>query len=170
VQQETTFAELFAATNRSAVHLEMRDQYTPDDPSFVAWLNGKPMDIVAYEREWFDLVRSTVARGVRIRRARLVSEPLADFTRFEYECAGPLNVTAGEEVRWLPRRLALGLAVPANDFWLFDSRLVRFGYFSGRGDYLGCELVEEPDVVELCAGAFESVWNRAVPHREYKPE
>lgn len=35
---ETTFAELFAATRESAVHLEMRDGYMLDDPSFLAWL------------------------------------------------------------------------------------------------------------------------------------
>lgn len=30
------------------------------------------------------------------------------------------NVKAGEEVRWLPRRQASDLALPGNDFWLFD--------------------------------------------------
>jgi hypothetical protein len=37
------FSELIAATTTSAVHLEMRDAYTPDDPQFLDWLAGKPI-------------------------------------------------------------------------------------------------------------------------------
>jgi hypothetical protein len=32
------FSELIKSTTTSAVHLEMRDQYTPDDPVFLNWL------------------------------------------------------------------------------------------------------------------------------------
>ena len=35
------FSELIAATATSAVHLEMRDTYTPDDQRFLAWLAGQ---------------------------------------------------------------------------------------------------------------------------------
>jgi hypothetical protein len=58
-------------------------------------------------------VREHTARGVSFRRAGVVSEPLADFTRFEYESAS-FNVAAG-------------------------------------------------------VSAFERVWQRAVPHDEYRP-
>ncbi|QFG21396.1 DUF6879 family protein [Actinomadura sp. WMMB 499] len=64
----------------------------------------------------------------------------------------------------------MGIVVPANDFWAFDNELVRFGHFSGRGDYLGADLVESSDIVNLCADAFEAVWDRATPHEEYRPE
>ena len=82
-----------------------------------------------------------VARGVRFRRARIVSEPVADFIRFEYEATAGLNVAAGEEVRWLPRRRASDLCLPGNDFWVFDGRLVRFHHFSGDGDIVEDEMV-----------------------------
>jgi hypothetical protein len=165
------FAALFATVERTAVHLELRDAYTPDDPLFISWLAGKvtPEDIADHESEWGDLVRVTVARGVVMRRARVVSEPLAPFTRFEYDGAGPLNEAAGERVRWLPRRQASDLCLPGNDFWVLDDRLVRFGYFSGVGDYLGAELVDDPAIVKHCAMAFESVWARAIDHEEYRP-
>ena len=68
-----------------------------------------------------------------------------------------LNVAAGEEVRWLPRRRARGLSVPVNDYWVFDDRLVRFGYFGGDGTYLDDELTDDPDAVHTCAEAFERV-------------
>ena len=76
------------------------------------------------------LVRTRAARGVQFRRARVVSEPIAPFIRFEYEITATVNIAAGEQVRWLPRRRASDLCLPGNDFWVFDDRLVRFGYFA----------------------------------------
>ena len=161
------FSELIAATRRSAAHLETRDGYTPDDPAFAGWRAGKPAAAPA-GAAWYDLVREHTARGVEFRRARIVSEPLADYIRFEYESTA-FNVAAGELVRWLPRHTAPGLLVPLADFWLFDDRLVRFGFFAGDGTFLRHDLCEEPEVVRSCAEAFEQVWRRAVPHDQYRP-
>lgn len=162
------FSELIAATMNSAIHLEMRDTYTPDDQRFVNWLAGKPLPEPA-NPAWTELVHTHSARGVRFRRARVVSEPLADFIRFEYALTAGVNIAAGEQVRWLPRHRASDLCLPGNDFWVFDHRLVRFGYFAGNGDFLGHELEDRPSVVRMCAAAFESVWERAIPHADYRP-
>lgn len=75
----------------------------------------------------------------------------------------------GEQVRWLPRRHASDLCLPGNDFWVFDDRLVRFGHFAGDGEFLEHELADDPAVVRLCATAFEAVWERAIPHANYRP-
>lgn len=56
-------------------------------------------------------MRPHVARGVRFRRVRVVSEPLAPFTRFEHFIAAGTNLATGEEVRWLPRQLAPDLCL-----------------------------------------------------------
>jgi hypothetical protein len=37
------------------------------------------------------------------------------------------------------------------------------------GDFLGDELTDDPAIARACAGAFEAVWERAVPHDEYRP-
>jgi len=169
VASETTFAELFAATRESAVHLEMRDGYMLDDPSFVAWLeDGRVVDDPE-SQEWRALVRETVGRGVSIRRARIVSEPLSDYIRFEHALTAGHNIAAGEEVRWLPRRLTTSLALPGNDFWLFDGKTLLVNHFSGEGESFGMELDPDPSAVKLCAEAFEAVWSRAVPHEDYTP-
>ncbi|MQA83022.1 MAG: hypothetical protein GEV10_31990 [Streptosporangiales bacterium] len=165
------FAELLAACSRSAVHLEMRDTYTPDDPVFQRWLAGEQIDWLAGEDEqrWHELVRETVAHGVVMRRARIISEPITDHIRHEYEATDALNVAAGELVRWLPRDRASDLALPGNDCWILDDRQVRFGHFAGDGRHLRDELTEEPAVVKLCSSAFEAVWERAIPHEDYHP-
>jgi hypothetical protein len=161
------FSELIATTTRSAVHLELRDTYTPDDRRFIDWLAGKPAPVPA-SPEWSELVRANRARGVAFRRARIVSEPLSDYIRFEHVITES-NIAAGEQVRWLPRKLARGLSVPVNDFWVFDDRLVRFGYFAGDGTYLDDELTDDPKIVRMCAEAFEAVWELAIPHADYRP-
>jgi hypothetical protein len=161
------FGELIAATTRSAVHLELRDTYTPDDRRFIDWLAGKPVPVPA-SPDWSELVCASTARGVSFRRARIVSEPLSDYIRFEHAITAS-NIAAGEQVRWLSRKLARGLSVPVNDFWVFDDRLVRFGYFAGDGTYLDDELTDDPAIVSTCAVAFEAVWDMAIPHADYRP-
>ncbi|GAA2832082.1 hypothetical protein GCM10010441_65860 [Kitasatospora paracochleata] len=161
--------ELLRNTRRSALHLEMRDGYMQDDPAFMEWKAGHrldPNDRQSWWRPWLDVIAEATGRGVEVRRARIVSEPVSDYIRYEYDVTFP-NVAAGEQVRWLPRRNASTIALPGNDFWLFDGRIVRWGHFSGDGDSLGGELTEDPVAVKLCAEAFEAVWDRAVPHDQY---
>jgi hypothetical protein len=80
----------------------------------------------------------------------------------------PGEMLLEEFLKPLPRAKASDLALPGNDFWLFDGTSVLFNYFSGDGAPAGTELQDEPAVVKLCASAFEAVWERAVPHGEYR--
>jgi hypothetical protein len=149
--------------------MEMRDMYTPDDEVYLRWKAGEEVDIRKEFQDWYDLMVSTISRGVSVRRLRVMSEPITDFLRHEYESTADLNLAAGEDVRWLPRRQASDLAFPGNDFWVFDDEVVRFGYFAGDGTYLGMEIVKDPAVVQLCSGSFETAWERSIEHRNYRP-
>ncbi|MFD8969627.1 DUF6879 family protein [Streptomyces sp. NPDC059568] len=164
------FSELIRDCHHSAVHLELRDSYgvAAEADDFTEWQAAGRItpESVERRRPWLDLVREAVGRGVVMRRARVVSVPVSEYIRYEH--AGTyLNVEAGELVRWLPRRDAATLALPGADFWLFDDRLIRFGHFSGDGASAGHELNSDPDVIKLCASAFESVWERATTHEEF---
>lgn len=88
--------------------------------------------------------------------------------RFEYEATPAANLAAGERVRWLCRRNASNLALPGNDFWLIDDRVL-FNLFSGDGRWIDVELAADPDVVEFCASAFDAVWERGRDHNDYQP-
>ncbi|MER5866185.1 DUF6879 family protein [Kitasatospora sp. NPDC002040] len=165
------FSELLAGARHSAVHLEMRDSYWVEKEKgpFAEWQAGVRLDRddrATWWRPWLDLIADSVARGVEIRRARIVSEPVTEYIRFEHSGTFT-NIAAGEQVRWLPRRLASDLALPGNDFWLFDGRLVRFNHFTGDGTSAGPEIRDEPAVAKLCQDAFEAVWERAIPHQQY---
>ncbi|WP_413799739.1 DUF6879 family protein [Streptomyces iranensis] len=168
----TTFAELMAGCTRSAVHLEMRDVYSVDSErqQFEAWRQGfrhDPEDRESWWRPWLDLIQDTVARGVVVRRARIVSEPVSEYIRFEHSGTFT-NIAAGEQVRWLPRRRASDIALPGNDFWLFDSCIIRWNHFTGDGGSAGQDPSDDPAAAKLCATAFDEVWARAVPHEQYE--
>ena len=163
-----SFEQLLLACERSAVHLEMRDVYTPADPWFRAWQSGDRAEFERrLQRPWLDLVHQVTRRGVELRRIRVISEPVSQYIAFEHATTGS-NVEAGEQVRWLARRAAGGLLLPANDCWVFDERLVRFAFFDGNGQFLGTELCDDPTVAQQCTAAFEEAWGRAVSHGEYE--
>ncbi|MFJ2176353.1 DUF6879 family protein [Streptomyces sp. NPDC087851] len=164
-----TFEDLFRDCQESAVHLEMRDAYMKSDPAFISWSAGELLDPAEQWADWHSLVSEATSRGVTVRRARIVSEPISTYVRFEYEVTDGLNISAGENVRWLSRRKATGIALPGNDFWLFDSDRVLVNHFDGDGEILELELTADANVVKLCASAFDSVWERAVPHIEFRP-
>ncbi|MFI9721062.1 DUF6879 family protein [Streptomyces sp. NPDC052396] len=165
----TTLEQEWSQVTKSAVHLEMRDSYIRDDPAFIAWQEGRVSDAVAAYQAWTDLMREATSRGVVVRRARIVSEPLSDYCRFEYDVTPQVNLAGGEQVRWLPRRRASDIALPGNDFWIFDGEHGKFNHFTGEGASAGPEPIGDPRVIKLCADAFEAVWQRAIPHEEYKP-
>lgn len=166
-------ADLVRSCERSAFHLEMRDAYMLSDPKFTAWQSGfryEPDNRDSWWRPWLDVVADARNRGVRIRRTRIVSEPLSEYMHFEHGITFT-NVAAGEEIRWLPRRRASTLALPGNDCWIFDGRLVLWNHFTGDGEVApdGREFTDDSEVVKLCATAFDSAWDRGIPHQEYQP-
>ncbi|QMU73220.1 DUF6879 family protein [Streptacidiphilus sp. P02-A3a] len=171
-QKMPSFAELLAETTLIALHLEMCDHYVVDEEvddftrrqatgqrdADPASPNGAP---------WVAKIREATARGVAVRRVRIISEPASDYIRYEH-AATDVNTPAGEEVRWLPRTSASDLALPESDYWVFDDRVVRFHYFTGDGRWTYDELRDEPQVVKLCRDAFDAAWDRAVPHEDYR--
>lgn len=102
-----------------------------------------------------------------MRRARIVSEPVSEYIRYEYSCT-PQNIAAGEDVRWLPRRLASDLLISGNDLWIFDDRLIRFSLFAGNGRFVADVLEDAADVVKRHEESFEAVWDRAIPHEDFR--
>lgn len=166
-----SFDELLDSAQVSAFHLQMRDSYAVADEvdAFTRWQRTGERDndpASPYWSPWVNLIRRTVARGVVVRRARIVSEPVSTYIRYMHGGTA-VNIGAGEDVRWLPRRLASDLALPGNNFWLIDERLVRFNHFTGDGGSAPPEITDDPAVAKLCATAFAAVWERGTPHAAY---
>ncbi|GII20796.1 DUF6879 family protein [Planosporangium mesophilum] len=162
------FEALMGSAQHRALHLEMRDTYAGTDASFADWLAGRPFDDSDLDAWWHSIIGPLVERGVDVRRARIVSEPVTDYIRYEYEITRAASLAAGERVRWLPRQQASDLRLPGNDFWLVDDQAL-FNFFSGDGKWTDSEIVTDPVIVTFCASSFESVWGRAIDHEDYRP-
>ena len=133
------WATLFDRAEASARHLEMCDEYVvaEEAPDFGQWRAGTwTLEANAESKAgWLKLMRRNRDRGVRLRRARIVSVEPTDYIRFEH-FGTPNNIAAGEEVRRLRRTEASGLALPGNDFWAIDGKFVLFNHFTGSGGWL----------------------------------
>jgi hypothetical protein len=161
--------QFFSTFKREALHLEMRDSYGTqvERPHLDKWERGEPENS-EWLKPWFDTVRAGAAVGKLFRRIRIISEPITDYIRWEHMDAH-MFVEAGEDIRWLPRRLVSPIAFPGNDYWLFDAETVIFSVFAGNGEVVERQLYTDPGVVELCQSAFGAAWELAIPHRDYHP-
>ena len=165
---DADFDELLrSGFDREAVHVEMRDAYgtAVELPHMAKWMAGEPDDL-QWLQGWCRTLRAHVKAGRSVRRARIVSEPLSEYQRWSHSIALPM-VEAGEDIRWVPRRLVSPVALPGNDFYLFDDRLAVFLLYAGDGLAVGMLSSADPADLRLCRSAFEAAWKLSVPHREY---
>jgi hypothetical protein len=166
---EGEFSRLLESFKKSSVHLETRDSYgtTVELPYMAKWAAGEPDDL-AWLDEWCVELREHVSAGRTVQRARIVSEPLSEYQRWSRSIADPM-VEAGEDIRWVPRRLVSSIGIPGNDFYLLDNELVVFLHYTGAGLNKAFTTSTDPQVIELCRTAFDAVWALAIPHSEYDP-
>ncbi|RAY12546.1 hypothetical protein DPM19_25030 [Actinomadura craniellae] len=162
------WAELFGSASVGLDHLELRDSYALDteDERYLWWREHRA-ELPREEHPWWDLTAATAARGVLIRRARIVSVPVTEYIAFEH-AASWQNVAAGEHLRWLPRSRASDLLVPGNDFWLIDGERVLFNLFDGEGRPTGKQFTDDAEVVKAVGASFTAVWERATDHAEFR--
>src|SRR5882724_2119550 len=151
-------------------HVEMRDAYGTETelPQMARWAAGEPDD-GEWLRPYCDAVRADAAAGRTRRRAHVVSEPLSDYHRWTHSIVGPM-VDAGDDLRWVSRRLVSSIAFPGNDFYLLDDHLVVFLHYTGNGRNVDYVSSTDPHDIALCGAAFGAVWPLGIPHHEYKPD
>jgi hypothetical protein len=161
------FDHLFSTFRVMAFHLEVEDTYqTPEESEpFRLFLDGRPDDF-GWHQPWLKLIGEATRAGRAVTRVRVVSEPHVDYTRWGLSVA-PLDIAAGEDVRWLPRQLTAGLGLPPDDFWLFDDDRVVFSLFEDNGRFAGGAQTTDPDIVERCCLLRDKVWALAIPHALY---
>jgi hypothetical protein len=160
------FEKRFEVADR-AFHLELRDTYNVElerEP-LRKWLAGRPDDF-AWRRDWLSFVQQTANKGVSVQRVRVVSEPHSDYMRWAMS-VDPQNIDAGEEIRYLPRRMTTGLEFPQEDFWLFDDNELLWSLFQPDGGAGGFAVEDDPKAVAQCLDVRDQVWPRAIPYAQY---
>jgi hypothetical protein len=151
---------------RSVLKLELRDNYAVDRELFAAWQAGDADAVAQKAAASRDTVAARVATGMSLRRVKVVSEPLSEYQRFAVDYSTHA-VDAGEDIRWLPRRLTSTLLLPGNDFFVLDDDLVIFNVLDGSNNRAEQQLYHDADAVKRCRGAFDEAWAVAIPHRTY---
>ncbi|MFB7777345.1 DUF6879 family protein [Streptomyces bauhiniae] len=160
-----TFRRLFQTFKHTAWRLETRRGYASDreDPDFQAFLvtGSSPCDL---SDPWFVNIKAQIEAGKTVGRVRVADSPptteqlfLLDYSRH--------NAAVGEDIRYLWREEATGL--PAEDFWIFDSRLVAVLHFDDADNITNIELITEPaEVVRYCV-ARDAAMHHAIARDEF---
>ncbi|MGI9002878.1 MAG: DUF6879 family protein [Pseudonocardia sp.] len=165
--QGKVFDDLFRTFNRRAFHLEVQDSYhTPEEADPFNLFLTEQSDDLAWHQPWLNLVREVSSAGKSIMRARVVTVPHGDYTRWGLTVA-PHNIAAGEDIRWLPRHLIESTELTSNDYWLFDDDRVVFTLFEPSGRFVGGAATTDPAFVEHCRKVRDRVWQAAIPHHQY---
>lgn len=156
-----------ALASKRAFHLEQRDAYNvaAEDEPFGRWLRGEPDDY-AWHKDWLDFLRRATAAGAAVQRVRLASVPHTDYIRWGLDVS-PLNIEAGEDIRYLPRHLADGIKLPEEDFWLLDDDTLILSVFSADGRAGGFAHEPDPELLGQCLAVRDQVWDRAIPYARY---
>ncbi|MFD9425273.1 MULTISPECIES: DUF6879 family protein [unclassified Streptomyces] len=160
-------ASLFREFRHTAFRLETRRGYASDrnSPKWARWKEGA--DIATEpDNAWRENVRRQTEQGKRFERVRLVDRPLTEGQRFLLD-SGHSNVTAGEDIRNLPRSQAAQLGLPENDFWLFDSKLLARFVFDEADTTLGVILSEDPTEIAAACQARDAAWHHATPTADF---
>jgi hypothetical protein len=153
--------------SKRAFHLELRDSYNvaSEDEPFGRWQRGERDDYV-WHQDWLGFLREATRAGAQVQRVRLVSLPHSEYTRWGLEVA-PLNIQAGEDVRYLPRQQAEGIELPDEDFWLLDDDWLILSVFSDDGRTGGFARDDDPQLLRQCLTVRDAVWDRAIPYAQY---
>ncbi|MDT0427777.1 DUF6879 family protein [Streptomyces salyersiae] len=162
-----TFRRLFTTFEHTAWRLETRRGYASDrqDPDFQAFLatGSSPCDP---EEPWFLNIRTQTDAGKTVGRVRIADNPPTTEQRFLLDYARH-NTAVGEDIRYLWREDADQATLPAEDFWIFDSRIVALLRFDDEDTMLDIELITEPAQVVRYATIRDAAMHHAIPYDQF---
>ncbi|WP_043663954.1 DUF6879 family protein [Streptomyces xylophagus] len=162
-----TFRRLFETFEHTAWRLETRRGYASDrqDPDFQAFLATGSSTWDPSET-WFVNIKAQTEAGKTVGRVRIADNPptteqlfLLDYARY--------NASVGEDIRYVWREDADRAQLPAEDFWIFDSRLVALLHFDNDDNLLNIELITEPAEVVRYAIVRDAAMHHAVPFDQF---
>jgi hypothetical protein len=169
------FGGLFGKFEHTAWRLETRRRYASDEAGdrwerFIEtgkvvedWPEGSPA------KEFRDTIRAQTSQGKRVERVRLVDRPVTTGQRYLLDGAR-WNIATGEDIRNVWRADADRLRLPAEDFWLFDSRLIALLRFDDDDQLTHVDLITEPAEVVRCSMIRDAAWHHAVPWKQFTAE
>lgn len=162
------FDRLFTQFEHTAWRLETRRRYASDEltDTYTQFTRGEPVDWEGVDAEWCAERREQAGLGKRFERVRIVDSPPTAGQLYLLDNARR-NSAVGETILNLRREDADRLGLPAEDFWIFDSRLVALLDFDDADDLVSVELITEPAAVLRYATVRDAALHHAVPYEEF---
>lgn len=161
------FSRLFETFEHSAWHLETRRGYASDreDEGYAQFLETgeAPTDL---DSEWCQNIRRQTEAGKYVGRVRVVDNPPTEGQLFLLSYAR-CNAATGEDVRNLWREDADAAHLPAEDFWIFDSRLVAILRFNDADVFHDVEIITEPAEVLRYCQVRDAAVHASVPYDQF---
>lgn len=161
------FGQLFETFEHSAWHLETRCGYASDreDEGYAEFLRTgeAPMDL---DSDWCQNIRRQTTTGKYVGRVRVVDNPPTEGQLFLLSYAR-CNAATGEDARNLWREDAERAHLPAEDFWLFDSRLVAILRFDDEDVFHDVEIITEPAEVLRYCQVRDAAIHASIPFDEF---
>ncbi|MFF4750635.1 DUF6879 family protein [Streptomyces sp. NPDC002514] len=164
------FNGLFSKFEHTAWRLETRCRYASDEVT-----DTYRQFVATGEADWtFDhpycqTIREQTGQGKRVERVRIVDQPPTAGQLYLLDNA-KRNSRMGEDIRNMWRADADRLRLPAEDFWLFDSRLIALLQFDDDDQLTHVDLITEPAEVVRCAMIRDAAWHHAVPWKQFTAE
>ncbi|MFZ4264353.1 DUF6879 family protein [Streptomyces arboris] len=139
------FDRLFTQFEHTAWRLETRRRYASDEltETYAQFTRGAAVNWDGADTAWCSERREQVALGKRFERVRIVDDPPTPGQLYLLDNARR-NSAVGERIHNLRREDADRLGLPAEDFWLFDSRLVALLNFDDTDNLVDVELITQP--------------------------
>ncbi len=162
------FDQLFTTFKHTAWRLETRRRYASDELSdrYTQFMRGEAVVWDGADPEWCAERREQSALGKRFERVRVVDDPPTPGQLYLLDNA-KRNSSVGEDIRNLWRTEAERLNLPAEDFWLIDSRLVALLRFDDADNLLDVELITKPAAVSRYAQVRDAAWHYAVRYESF---
>ncbi|MEV7248674.1 DUF6879 family protein [Streptomyces cyaneofuscatus] len=161
------FEDLFRAFGHVAWRLETRRRFASDEATdtYRQFVETGTVDWEA-EDPYCELIRSQTAQGKRVERVRIVDQPPTMGQLYLLNNA-KRNSGLGEDIRNLWRADADRLRLPAEDFWLFDSRLAAKLRFDDEDKLVDVELITESAEIVRYSVIRDAAWHHAMPYEEF---
>ncbi|MFG2885888.1 DUF6879 family protein [Streptomyces sp. NPDC048297] len=164
------FNGLFAKFEHTAWRLETRRRYASDEATdtYRQFVETGMADW-NFDHPYCRTIREQTGQGKRVERVRIVDQPPTTGQLYLLDNA-KRNSGMGEDIRILWRADADRLQLPAEDFWLFDSRLIALLRFDDDDELTHVDLITEPAEVVRCSMVRDAAWHHAVPWQKFTAE
>ncbi|MFI6732128.1 DUF6879 family protein [Nonomuraea sp. NPDC050451] len=162
------FDQLFTQFEHRAWRLETRRRYASDEltDTYAQFSRGEPVNWEGVDAAWCAERREQAALGKRFERVRILDDPPTPGQLYLLDNARR-NSAVGEKITNLWRADAERLDLPAEDFWIFDSRLVALLNFDDADNLVNVELITEPSAVVRYSMARDAAMHHAIPYEEF---